>query len=64
VYAEGSGPALNTLRKRIKDIPGGRMELGRYYVDLDENERQRGIKNPTAKRIAELRASPLLKNLL
>jgi hypothetical protein len=64
VYAEGSAPTLNTLRRRIKDIPGGRIELGRYFVDLDENDRQRGIKNPTAKRIAELRASPLLKNLL
>jgi hypothetical protein len=64
VYAEGSAPTLNTLRRRINDIPGGRIELGRYFVDMDENDRQRGIKNPTAKRIAELRASPLLKNLL
>ena len=63
-YVEGSAPNLRTLQRRIKEIPGGRVELGRYYVDMDENERQRGIKNPTATRIAELRASPLLKNLL
>jgi hypothetical protein len=31
---------------------------------MDENDRQRGIQNPTGKRIAELRASPLLKTLL
>jgi hypothetical protein len=40
-YAMGSEPALSTLRARINagTLPGGVIESGRYYVDLDEHER-------------------------
>ena len=37
-YAQGSAPSMNTLRARIKEIPGGLIEHGHYYVDLDQND--------------------------
>ena len=64
VYAEGSAPALKTLRRRIKDIPGGRVELGRYYVDLDANGRVNQIAKANSSRILELRSHPALKGLI
>jgi hypothetical protein len=64
VYAPGSAPTLKTLRLRIKDIPGGRVELGRYYVDLDANDRVNEIAKANNARIAELRKDPRLKGLV
>ena len=64
VYVEGCAPTLVTLRKRIKEIPGGRVEFGRYYVDLDENDRATGLLSDINARIAELEKSPLLKGLI
>jgi hypothetical protein len=64
VYVEGCAPTLVTLRKRIHSIPGGRVEFGRYYVDLDENDRVTGLRADINARIAELEKSPLLKGLI
>jgi hypothetical protein len=64
VYIEGSAPTLKTLRRRIKDIPGGRVELGRYYVDLDANDRVNQIAKANNARILELRSNPRLKGLV
>ena len=64
VYAEGSAPALKTLRLRIKDIPGGRIELGRYYVDLDANDEVNELARANSSRIQTLRADPRLKGLV
>jgi hypothetical protein len=61
VYAEGSAPTLVTLRKRIKEIPGGRIELGRYYVDLDVNDRANNLSSGIQSRLDELLNDPLLK---
>jgi hypothetical protein len=38
IYAPGSEPSIATLRARVsaKKVPGGRIEDGHYYVDLDE----------------------------
>ena len=61
VYAEGSAPALKTLRNRIKDIPGGRIELGRYYVDLDVNRQAQRIASAAQNRLDEIMNDPLIK---
>jgi len=64
VYAEGSAPALKTLRLRIKDIPGGRLELGRFYVDLDEYDRIHHLRSGVMETRARLIKDPLLKGLI
>jgi hypothetical protein len=64
VYAEGSEPTLKLLRRRIKEIPGGRVELGRYYVDLDANAEVNLIATANKSRISTLRADPRLKGLI
>lgn len=57
VYVDGSAPTMRTLRKHIREIPGGRVEFGKYYVDLDAaNGLPRAIPKP--------RPNPLLKGLL
>lgn len=63
VYAPDSAPSLRTLRKRIREIPGGTIELGRYYVDLDEYDRRRNLRAGVAARVAELERNPLLESL-
>jgi hypothetical protein len=63
-YAEGSAPALKTLRRRIKEIPGGRIELGRYYVDLDAFDRPNALQATNSERIEQLRKDPRLAKLL
>jgi hypothetical protein len=64
VYAEGSAPSIVTLRRRIKDIVGGRVELGRYYVDLDANDAVNELARANSSRIAALRSDPRLKGLI
>lgn len=66
VYAPGSAPSARTLRKRIDagHISGGRIEAGRYYVDLDEYDRHTSLRAGVAARLAELEKSPRLKDLL
>jgi hypothetical protein len=61
VYIEGSAPTLSTLRNRIKDIPGGRVELGRYYVDLDVNQQAQRIASAAQNRLDEIMNDPLIK---
>ncbi len=65
VYAEGSAPSLNTLRTRINNqqIPGGRVEHGHYYVDLDEFDRQTHYRERLAAEQKELAANPLVAGL-
>lgn len=64
VYAPGSAPSLATLRRRIYEIPGGRRELGQYWVDLDEYEGIRDQRVQIANRERELAQDPLLKGLV
>jgi hypothetical protein len=64
VYAEGSAPALKTLRKRIKDIPGGRVELGRYYVDLDANNEANHLTKAAQSKLDRVRSDPRLKGMI
>lgn len=64
VYAEGSAPSISTLRKRIKEIPGGRVEMGRYYVDLDANDRLNGVRTEIDETRKQLKANPLLDGLI
>jgi hypothetical protein len=64
VYAPGSAPSLRTLRKRIHEIPGGTVELGHYYVDLDEYDRHHNLRAGVAETVAKLERSPLLESLL
>jgi hypothetical protein len=64
VYAPGAAPSITTMRKRIKEIPGGRVELGRYYVDLDESERLNGLRQKNDEKRENLKANPLLAGLI
>jgi hypothetical protein len=66
VYAPGSAPTLSTLRRQVKDarILGGRKQVGRYYVDLDANERLTEMAKSNTKRLDELRSDPRLKGLI
>jgi hypothetical protein len=64
VYAEGSAPTLKALRRRIKEIPGGRKELGRCYVDLDAYDRVSHVRRDIEETRERLRNDPLLEGLL
>lgn len=64
VYTPESAPSLATLRARIKAIPGGTMEHGHYYVDLDEYDRKTnlraGIESEREELAKDLRLAGLL----
>lgn len=64
-YADGSAPSLNTLRARIVagQIPGGTIDAGHYYVDLDEFDRTTHLRDNLAAEAAELKRHPLLEGL-
>lgn len=62
-YAEGSAPTLVTLRRRIMEIPGGRIELGRYFVDLDANDRVNNLSSTVQAELDDLMKHPLLKKM-
>lgn len=64
VYAEGSAPTLVTLRRRIKTIPGGRVESGRYYVDLDVNDKVNHVRSEIEETRERLKNDPLLEGLI
>ena len=64
VYAEGSAPSIDTLRRRIKESPGGRKEFGRYFVDLDMIERVNTVRSEIAESRERFRNDPLLKGLI
>ena len=64
IYAPGSEPSLTTLRRRIRNIPGGRIEMGRYYVDLDANDKVNQLSNDVEERRERLKRDPLLDGLI
>lgn len=64
VYTADSAPTLNTLRTRIRDIPGGTVRCGRYYVDLDEYDRAYGLRPQIAASQSRLAKNPLLEDLI
>jgi hypothetical protein len=59
-----SAPTFNTLRARIRDIPGGTIQWGRYYVDLDEYDRVKGIRAEIAVGQARMAKNSLLERLI
>lgn len=65
-YTPDSAPALSTLRSRIaeKKIPGGRIEGGRYYVDLDEYDTVTRFSVTLAERRRQLATDPALQGLI
>jgi hypothetical protein len=64
VYAEGSAPTLKTLRLRIRDIPGGRVELGRYYVDLDANDEANHLIKGAQSKLDRVKSDPRFKGMI
>jgi hypothetical protein len=64
VYAPESAPCMNTLRARIRTIPGGRVENGHYWVDMDAYEQQTQVRAGLNERIRALRTDPALDGLL
>ena len=64
VYTPQSAPHIDTLRARIGEIPGGRVELGRYYVDLDEYDRVTSLRQSIDHARAALAKDPLLEGLI
>lgn len=66
VYTPRSAPAMATLRARIDagKIPGGGIEAGRYYVDLDAFDRATNLSNDLEARRQALMKSPVLEGLI
>lgn len=66
VYTPGSAPAETTLRRRIDRglIPGGKLQEGHYYVDLDEYDRATNMRANLVAQQAELAKHPLLQGLV
>jgi hypothetical protein len=66
IYTPESAPAQATLRRRIDRglIPGGTVQAGRYYIDLDEFDRATNLRARLATELAELEKDPLLDGLL
>jgi hypothetical protein len=63
VFTPDSAPTLATLRARIDEIPGGTIQLGRYFVDLDEYDRATKLRASIDARQRELAAAPELQGL-
>lgn len=64
VYAPGSAPSLGTLRSRIREIPGGTVLHGHYYVDMDKLERITDLRAEALARERELAEDPILADLM
>lgn len=64
VFSPRSVPCLNTLRARIKTIPGGALLHGRYYVDLDEFNRVTGLRADIENKLQTLTRNPRLDGLI
>lgn len=66
IYAPGSAPALRTLRGWIRagQIPGGRIENGLYWVDLDEYDLKTNLRATLLAQERLLAADPLLEGLI
>jgi len=63
IYTPESAPSERTLRARIHEIPGGTVEFGHYYVDLDEYARAMRMRDTLTGRLSELARDPLLADL-
>ena len=65
-YTPGSAPTPATLRAWIDKgrLPGGVVQNGRYYVDLDEFERATQARRGLADAQAQLEKNPLLEGLV
>lgn len=66
VYTAQSAPSVETLRRRVHKglIPGGRIDHGRYYVDLDEYNRATNLRSRLCSEQAELAQNPFLAGLV
>jgi hypothetical protein len=64
VYAEGSAPTIATLRKRILEIPGGRIEFGRYYVHIDKHDQATDFRSGLDARREKLRRELVERGLI
>ena len=64
VYSPHSAPSMRTLRAHIQEIPGGIVEAGHYYIDLDEYDRAHALRAGIAARRTELAKDPLLEGLI
>jgi hypothetical protein len=63
-YVPGSLPSLSTLRNRIREIPGGTVLHGHYYVDLDKLERMTDLRAEALAREREIAQDPVLAGLV
>lgn len=66
IYTPASAPSDSTLRRRIDkgQVPGGTIQQGHYYVDLDEYDRATKLRARLTARLTELEHHPLLADLL
>jgi hypothetical protein len=66
VYAPGSAPSLSTLRRRIRksEVPGGVLDMGRYYVDLDASDKVRQVASDLEVFRAKSKKNPNLAGLI
>lgn len=66
VYTPESAPSDSTMRRRIDkgQVPGGIVQQGHYYVDLDEYDRATKLRARLTAQQAELARNPLLAGLL
>ena len=66
VFTPESAPSVRTLRVQIDQdkIPGGMMQGGRYYVDLDAYDLATNMRAGLLARQRELTSNPLLEGLL
>lgn len=66
VYTPLSAPSDSTMRRRIDkgQVPGGTVQQGHYYVDLDEYDRATKLRARLTAQQAELARNPLLAGLL
>lgn len=65
-FTPDSGPSMETLRRRIDRgaIAGGRVDAGRYYVDLDTWDDANNVRRDIAKQQQQLAKSPELAGLV
>lgn len=63
-YAPADAPTMATLRARIHEIPGGKIEHGRYWVDLDVQDQQASLHAGIVAQERALAANPLLQGLI
>lgn len=66
VFTPDSAPSARTVREQIRKglIAGGIILAGRYYVDMDEYDRQHNVRSGLDARLATLRTDPRLQGLV